>query len=176
MRYKDVFLTIDNDRKLNLKHVSSISLDYSRDKIIFKLDYAINPIIKKGNDLNYDNSDVVNSTKSHDMRKISTGYIYTYGIQDVLNRLYLVPYFDDNFIKKNLKPDDHDDLGYINLENVTSIKFESNKNRVVINFSNSVTFYDYNTKDNILTSEFLYLDFLSDERFKNYVDYINKFI
>jgi hypothetical protein len=126
--------------------------------------------------LTYDDSDAVDPTKSHNMRMISTGYVYTYGIQSVLNNIVKVPYFNDNFINKQLDRDDHDDLGFINLENVTSVKFEYDKNKVIFNFSNSVTFYDKFEKTNNLVSEFLYLNFISDTRFKKYIDYVNQYI
>jgi len=165
MEFKDYYLCID-EKFINLEHVSCISLDYSRDKIIFQMDYAIQ--INEKN--RKDNSNRSKITE----RRITTGYIVVYGIQDGLNLLKTKKYFNQFFIQKGLK-NDVENVGYINLEKITSIKYEPDKNRVIINFSNTVSYYDFE-KGEVLTSEFLYLNFLSDTQYENYVEYLNGFI
>ena len=178
MNFKDKFLRLDDDKYINLEHVSHISLDYSRDKIIFKMDYAINVMQKKrGEDKNSQEYNLYDENFNKEMintKKIVTGYIYSFGVSDCLKKLQNIPFFKDNFVQKTLNVDDANDIGWMNLDKVTSLKFDHDRNRVVINFANSVTYYDFSRKEEILTSEFLYLDFINDEKFNAYVDYLRK--
>lgn len=179
MMFKDKFLKLDTEKYINLEHVSHISLDYSKDKVIFKMDYAMNVLPKKrGEDRDSQEYNLFNENnkETFNSKKIITGYIYGYGITACLKSLKASKFFEENFIQKTLNVDDANDVGWINLGKVTSFKFDDSRNRVVINFANSVTYYDFTKKEELLTSEFLYLDFISDDRFNKYTSYFKKFV
>ena len=74
---------------------------------------------------------------------------------DLLNNEYII----QNFIIYNSVR--------INRNHITAIKFEEDKNRVIINLSHSVTSYGYGHEKRI-TSKFLYCDF---DRIEDYNDF-----
>ena len=155
---------------VNLSHVSHITLEYGRDRAILKMDFSISPIIKKKKRTDFNSID---EPQVENKGILTACYMYVYGIQDLINALKKSDYFNSHFIQKQLSTDDHDDIGWFNVDLITSIKIENERNRVVLNFDNSVSFYDL-AVGNRLISEFKFLDFINDKRFNLYVDYLNK--
>jgi len=169
-------IKIDDNKFVNLSHISHITLEYGKDRAILKMDFSISPIIKKKrkidkNDFNVE--DLEDSTTNERKGTITACYMYVYGIQDLINKLHQSEYFNENFIRKQIDVDDHDDIGWFNINSISSIKIDDKQNRVILNFDNSVSFYDLKA-GNRLISEFKFLDFINDKRFNNYVNYLNK--
>jgi len=143
-----VFLQI-NDKIINLKNVSNINILRNNNRIIFNLNYNI---------------------ELHD--KIISDYVYLDTIneddmKDKLDYLYKDEYFKENFIKQNKKN------GYININEISSIKFIKNKNRVIFNLAHPVTFKKYNG-DKHITSEFVFVNCINYNEYVKYVQYIYK--
>ncbi len=141
-----------NDRVVNLKNVSNINIirGRERNRIIFNMNYHIE--IKEG--------------------KFISDYVYWDAIdtQDLEQNIgYLIKnkYFCDNFIEQI------DGKGYINVLEISSIKFAEKKNRVIFNLSHPITFKDFSdcTK---LTSEFVYVNCSTFEKYKHYVEYVQQ--
>jgi hypothetical protein len=74
-------------------------------------------------------------------------------------------YFLENFIDQ-LNGD-----GYINKNEISSVKFSEKKNRVIFNLSHPITFTDY-TKTDKITSEFVYVNCSSEGEFETYSEKI----
>ena len=137
-----------NDRIINLKNVSNINIIDNR--IVFNTNYNI---------------EYSNSWES----KLISDYVYWDAINsdDLLrNIIYLNDnkYFQQNFINKNTD-------GYININEISSIKFSDKKLRVIFNLSHPVTFQDYEGHKKI-TSEFVYVNFSDSSKYKVYIQYI----
>jgi len=139
-----------NDRIVNLKNVSNINIlrGVNRDRIIFNMNYTV---------------------EIHPGKYISD-YVYWDAIDadDLgLNIKYLMEnkYFAENFI------DQTDDKGFININEISSIKFAEKKNRVIFNLSHPVTFEDRDRKKK-LTSEFVYVNCSTFEKYQTYVEYV----
>ena len=132
---------------INLDHVSSITYDVENFRIIFNLDYCVEIDVDSG--------------KGKKIKKLITDYIYvnfdsmeSYSAASVkLNStISEIP----NFIKKPASGN-----GYINLNRVSSVKFDNSKNRIIFNFANSIDFMNHNSQNARykITSEFIYCDF-----------------
>lgn len=134
------------ERYVNLKNVSNINIDNNR--IIFNMSYNIN----------------ISSNKQ------ISDYVYWEGdANDLDARIHIIEsnsYFNGNFIRK-IKG------GYININEVSSVKILDKKMRVIFNLSHPVTFKDYqgNLK---LTSEFVYVDASHEKEFNQYVNYVKE--
>ena len=136
-----------NDRLVNLKNVSNINILKRDRRIIFNLNYSV---------------------EIHDQRKDQYKYISDYVYWDFVGdndfdqaivTLTNNQYIHDNFIKH--------DHGFINTDEISSIKFSEKKNRVIFNLSHPVTFTDYDGYDNI-TSEFVYMNCHTPENYRKY--------
>ena len=138
-----MFVTV-SDKVVNLKNVSNINIVGSR--IIFNMNYNINI--------------------GHN--KFISDYVYWEGTQDDLNaRLKILncnDYFVSNFIEKV-------NNGYVNINEISSMKLLENKYRVIFNLSHPVSFKDHNGVQR-LTSEFVYVDCGHEKEFKEYVKYV----
>lgn len=143
-----MFITA-HDRKINLKNVSNINIIHNRKRIVFNFNHSI------------DISD-----------KLISGYYYwdfsdNTQFNSALDFLTTLPYIEDNFISL------YNSNGFINKNEISSIKYISNKKRVIFNLSNAVTFKDF--KDNVsTTSEFVYATFETSKQYSQYVNYVNK--
>lgn len=140
-----------SDRHINLLNVSNINLLNDKMRIVFNMNYSINIEI------------------NHYDKKISD-YVYwdafnVNEFEDNLRCLLQSEYFKSNFIEHT--------NGYINLNEISSIKYLARKNRVIFNLSHPVTFKDFDGKNKI-TSEFVYVNFNKDEDYDNYVKYVRK--
>lgn len=137
-----------NDRTINLKNVSNINVIKDRNRIVFNFNHSI---------------DISN--------KVISGYYYwdfhdTVHFNGGLNHLANNAYISENFITLN------DKAGFVNINEISSIKFIEHKNRVIFNLSNAVTFKDHNKKSSI-TSEFVYANLESATSYNNFVAYVN---
>lgn len=141
-----------NDRIINLQNVSNINILQDRNRIVFNLNYNIEI------STNYGNS------------KFISDYVYwdSDNAQSMMNNLSLlddIKYFNDNFINQV------NDNGFINRNEISSIKFIDRKHRVIFNLSHPVTFRDFDGKDKI-TSEFVYVNCNNAIEYKEYVEYV----
>ncbi len=139
---------------INLDHVSSIAFDNENYRIIFNLDYGVE-------------IDVNSAIKGKKVKKLITDYIYvnfdsledfssaTTKLNEALSKI-------SNFIKKPASGN-----GYINLNRVSSVKFDNSKNRIIFNFANSIDFMNHNAQNAQfkITSEFIYCDFTDPDKF-----------
>lgn len=132
---------------VNLKNVSYINIAKDRRRIVFNMNYGIE--IEKNGEYKY-----------------ISDYVYWDMIDDenfefALKYLQLNEFIKHNFIAYA--------SGYINRDEISSIKFAEKKKRVIFNLSHSITFVDYHGHSRI-TSEFVYVDF---DRFKDYQNFIS---
>jgi len=141
-----------NDRLVNLKNVSNINILRSENKhrIIFNMNYNIEIYQHK------QISDYVywDSIDANDLEQ-NIGY------------LKLNKYFSDNFIKQI------NEKGFINKNEISSVKFSDKKNRVIFNLSHPVSFKDHKDQDIYkLTSEFVYVNCGTDSKYTEYGRYL----
>lgn len=139
-----------NDRLINLKNVSNINIlqGERRNRIIFNMNYNIE-IYKD---------------------KFISDYVYWDAIdaQDLVDNIAYInknKYFCENFIEQIAGK------GYININEISSIKFAEKKNRVIFNLSHPVTFKNYDGEKK-LTSEFVYVNCGTFIKYKEYSEYI----
>jgi hypothetical protein len=137
-----------NDKIINLKNVSNINILEKR--IIFNMNYSIE-IFKN---------------------KFISDYVYwdALNLDDLdenLKKLFLNDYFNKNFFKKL------DGKGFINKNEISSIKFDKNKNRVIFNLSHPVTFKDSKSIEK-LTSEFVYVNCNTIDKYNLYINNIKE--
>lgn len=144
-----------NDRLINLKNVSNINIlkdaRTSKFRIIFNMNYNI---------------EISTSYNG----KLISDYVYWDAINEedmVRNLIHLNEneYFKENYI------DQIDGNGYINRNEISSVKFSEKKLRIIFNLSHPVTFTDYNNVDKI-TSEFVYVNCPNVEKYNEYQNYV----
>ena len=142
---------------INLDHVSRIAYDKDNLRIIFNLDYGVE----------IDVNSPINGKK---IKKLITDYIYiNFDSEDEfysnINKLDEALLRVFNFIRKPASGN-----GYINLNRVSSVKFDNSKNRIIFNFANSIDFMNHNIRNSQfkITSEFIYCDF--DDRGKYVIE------
>lgn len=153
---KDLFLQT-NDRVINLKKVSNINILKDRKRIVFNLNYQIEIV-----------------TDFDGYSKYISDYVYWDSIsqrdlEDNLKYLQKSEYFQENFLKQ--KNGD----GFININEISSIKFSDKKNRVIFNLSHPITFKDYEGVERI-TSEFVYVNCRSISEYRDYCKYVKDII
>ena len=153
-----------NDRIVNLSNVSNINIDKTknRKRIVFNLNYSIEIIIDS------------NNANREPRTKLISDYIYWDAINDenlTANLAYIKEskYFTENFIPQI------NETGFINLNEISSVKYADKKNRVIFNLSHPVTFRDHDCNDRI-TSEFVYVNCGSYMEYREYREYINTLI
>jgi hypothetical protein len=149
-----LFLTT-NDRLVNLQNVSNINVIRDRNRIVFNLNYNIE--IKK------DYKGKV---------KFISDYVYWDAKTDEeLNQFIDIiigqDYFKGNFI------DQIDGNGFININEISSIKFSDRKYRVIFNLSHPITFKDFDGNERI-TSEFVYVNCKDSTQYNEYVKYVKQ--
>lgn len=82
-----------------------------------------------------------------------------------LKSLQTMKYFIGNFIKQT------DGHGFINKNEISSVKFSDKKYRVIFNLSHPITFTDFDGKEKI-TSEFVYVNCTDLTQYDSYVNYV----
>jgi hypothetical protein len=143
-----------SSRLINLKNVSSINIVKEKFRIIFNLNYSIH---------------IQTGTGS----KHISDYVYWDGISasDLESNIEHVEkniFFKLNFLSKI-------NNGWVNINQISSLKFSEKKNRVIFNLSHPVSFKDMENNTRA-TSEFVYVDCQNSEKFKQYVEYVNQII
>jgi DNA integrity scanning protein DisA with diadenylate cyclase activity len=104
--------------------------------------------------------------------KYISDYVYwdSQDTQTMANNLHYlseIKYFNDNFINQV------NGNGFINKNEISSIKFIPRKNRVIFNLSHPVTFKDFDGKDKI-TSEFVYVNCNNETQYAEYKNYVSE--
>lgn len=145
------------DRIINLQNVSNINILKESNRIIFNMNYNI--------EIAY-----FDKVQRKEKSKFISDYVYwdAYSYNDMianLKALQTLDYFKDNFIEQT--PGN----GFINKNEISSIKFSEKKNRVIFNLSHPVTFTDFDGKEKI-TSEFVYVNCSDVNQYDSYVDYV----
>jgi len=140
-----------SDRIINLKNVSNINILVDRNRIVFNLNYSI-------------------EIDTNGRTKLISDYVYWDSVSKdnlELNIKHLGGnnYFKDNFLTQ---PNTY---GFINLNEISSVKLSEKKNRVIFNLSHPITFKDFDGNERI-TSEFVYVNCKDVNEFKTYVNYI----
>jgi len=125
-----------NDRIINLVNVSNINIVTKQKRVVFNMNYSIE-ILDYGRMKTISDYSYLDARDNDDFDLI---------LSSIMNNQYII----DNFIS-------HDN-GYINKNEISSIKFSDKKNRIIVNLSHPVSFTDYNNNDKI-TSEFVYINF-----------------
>lgn len=138
---------------VNLENVSNINIIKNQRRIVFNMNYNIQ--INCG---------------PHGEGKFISDYVYWNAnsdkeFSDNLIKLNENDFFIREFIHKPKKD------GYINVNEISSIKFIENRFRVIFNLSHPVTFADRD-KNKKITSEFVYVDSDNDAEFEDYKEYI----
>lgn len=146
-----------NDRLINLKNVSNINILKESNRIIFNLNYNIEIIF-------------FDKTERRERSKFISDYVYWDAInfEDMTQNLEHLngnEYFCENFIKQV------NDNGFINKNEISSVKFSEKKHRVIFNLSHPITFNDFDGKEKI-TSEFVYVNCDDFNQYKDYVQYV----
>lgn len=140
-----------NDRIVNLQNVSNINILEDRNRIIFNLNYNI-------------------EISSYGKPKLISDYVYwdSSNHVDFSNNLLSLTqneFFIENYIYQI------NGNGFINKNEISSVKFSDKKNRIIFNLSHPVTFKDFEGNDKI-TSEFVYVNCKDYAGFKEYKAYI----
>ena len=142
-----------NDRTINLRNVSNINILHTSNRIVFNLNYNI---------------EIPNATS--DGTKLISDYVYwdavdAHDLKENISRLLNNEYFEKNFLG------DSSNNVFVNLNEISSIKYSEKKHRVIFNLSHPVTFRDYDKKERV-TSEFVYVNCNSFAQYKEYVNYV----
>lgn len=146
-----------NDRIINLQNVSNINILKDTNRIIFNMNYNI--------EITY--FDKVNRKEKN---KFISDYVYwdANSYNDMMANLKMLQsmkYFADAFIEQTAGN------GYINKNEISSVKFSEKKYRVIFNLSHPITFTDFDGKEKI-TSEFVYVNCNDYKQYDSYVSYI----
>lgn len=140
-----------NDRIINLANVSNINILVDKNRIVFNLNYSI-------------------EIDANGKTKLISDYVYWDSVNKEnleLNIKHLSSngYFKNNFL---IQPNEN---GFININEISSVKLSEKKNRVIFNLSHPVTFKDFDSNERI-TSEFVYVNCKDVNEFKLYVVYV----
>jgi hypothetical protein len=147
-----------NNSLVNLEKVSNVNIIEGKNRIVFNMNYSIE--MKRGFGT-----------------KMISDYVYwdassTAEFQEIKKELYKNSYFSMNFLQGS---EYNGSISYINLNEISSVKVNDDRKRIIFNLSHSVTFKDTN-KDERLTSAFVFVDFRNADQFKQYVDGLNNLL
>ena len=148
-----MFVKTNKNILVNLSNVSNVNIVKKKEqnfyRIIFNMNYCIE--ISKN--------------------KFVSDYVYwdftnIESFKDAFLKIKSDEYLANTFLKQPKNS------GFINIDEISSIKYLEDKLRIIFNLSHPVTFnYHGETK---LTSEFIYLNFNNIEDFKEYSTYIDE--
>ena len=144
-----------NDRLISLQNVSNINILRERRRIVFNMNYSV---------------EIDNNGK----KKMVSDYAYWDAASDddfAVNIAHLCSreYFQDEFIRQQYVGEHIN--GYINLNEISSIKFIDKTNRVIFNLANSIMYRDKDNNER-LTSDFVYVNCGSSESYREYKKYV----
>lgn len=144
------------DRIINLQNVSNINILKDTNRIIFNMNYNI--------EISH-----FDKVSKREKTKYISDYVYwdARDKEDLSENLMSLntQYFVENFIKQA------SGNGYINKNEISSVKFSDKKYRVIFNLSHPVTFTDFDGKEKI-TSEFVYVNCNDLKSYDTYVNYV----
>lgn len=143
-----------HDKIINLKNVSNINVLKNKKRIVFNMNYSIDISIGQ-------------------QQKTISDYVYwdfldIDSLNDNIESLGNNEYFGLNYIENG-------NDGFININEISSIKYAKPKNRVIFNLSHPVTFIDFDKRAKI-TSEFVYANFNNREDYLSYIYYLKEFL
>ncbi len=146
-----------NDRIINLQNVSNINVLKDSNRIIFNMNYNI--------EIAY-----FDKVQRKEKTKFISDYVYWDAnsfeeMSENLKELQSMKYFDKTFINQTAGN------GFINKNEISSVKFSDRKLRVIFNLSHPITFTDFDGKEKI-TSEFVYVNFNDQNHYASYVNYV----
>lgn len=146
-----------NDRTINLRNVSNVNILHASNRIVFNLNYNI---------------EIPNTACAGTFpgTKLISDYVYWDAVdakdqQENIARLLVNEYFVKNFLR------DSSGNVFVNMNEISSIKYSEKKHRVIFNLSHPVTFRDHDKKERV-TSEFVYVNCNSFAHYKEYVNYV----
>jgi len=147
-----------NDRIINLQNVSNINVLKDGNRIIFNMNYNIEIVY-------------FDKVQRKEKSKFISDYVYwdSNTHDDMLKNLKQLEelkFFKDNFIKQSVN------AGFINKNEISSVKFSDKKYRVIFNLSHPITFTDFDGREKI-TSEFVYVNCADQNQYAAYVNYVN---
>ena len=146
-----------NDRIINLQNVSNINVLKDGNRIIFNMNYNIEIVY-------------FDKVQRREKSKFISDYVYwdsdnrSETLKN-LKHLEELKFFKDNFIKQSAN------AGFINKNEISSVKFSDKKYRVIFNLSHPITFTDFDGKDKI-TSEFVYVNCADQNEYATYTNYV----
>ena len=127
-------IQVVNNRVINLENVSTIKVDEVKERIYFNMNFATQ------------NS---NGTYIQD-------YVYVKNTEDTLNSITSNLNTCDGFIK-------YDENKWINLKQISSMKYDEESKRVIMNLSNPHT-YEFRHGSKVL-AEFIYMENVTEDDF-----------
>lgn len=144
-----------NDRIINLRNVSNINILVDKNRIVFNLNYSI-------------------EIDANGKTKLISDYVYWDSVNKENLELNIKHLGNNNYFKDNFltQPSDY---GFININEISSVKLSEKKNRVIFNLSHPITFKDYDGNERI-TSEFVYVNCKDVNEFKAYVNYVKSIL
>lgn len=144
-----------NDRIINLQNVSNVNIIKDKKRIVFNLNYSIEIFTDKGD-------------------KVISDYVYwdavsNENLQQNIDHLKEIDGFSDVFIR-NAQDD-----GFININEISTIKFSEKKHRVIFNLSHPISYRDFDGNERV-TSEFVYVNCPNFKQYKEYRNYVLNFM
>jgi hypothetical protein len=144
-----------NDRIINLTNVSNINILVDKNRIVFNLNYSI-------------------EIDANGKNKLISDYVYWDSVNKDNLELNIKHLGNNNYFKDNFltQPSNY---GFININEISSVKLSEKKNRVIFNLSHPITFKDYDGNERI-TSEFVYVNCKDGNEFKQYINYVKSIL
>jgi len=141
-----------NDKIINLKNVSNVHILERKNRIIFNMNYSVQ--IK---------------TNQGVQRNVSDYVYWDAQCDESMDRN--VQQLKNNETFSSMFLSGVDDNVWINVHEVSTVKFIDGKKRVIFNLSHPIT---YNDKDGVqrITSDFVYVDCATPVKYKKYVEYV----
>lgn len=136
-----------NDVVVNLENVSNVNLVPNRNRIVFNMNYSI-------------------QMKHYGHKSLISDYVYWDAKDSKEYTRNLISLKENEHFQREFFAKPKND-GFINVNEISSIKFLDDSRRIIFNLSHQVTFRD-KSKNESLTSEFVYVDIGSKESYEDY--------
>ncbi|QAU04523.1 hypothetical protein Va1_203 [Vibrio phage Va1] len=136
-----------NDVVVNLENVSNVNLVPNRNRIVFNMNYSI-------------------QMKHYGHKSLISDYVYWDAKDSNEYTRNLIKLKENEHFQREFFAKPKND-GFINVNEISSIKFLEDSRRIIFNLSHQVTFRD-KSKNESLTSEFVYVDIGSKEAYEDY--------
>lgn len=132
---------------VNLENVSNINLVPNKNRIVFNMNYSI-------------------QMNRYGTKSLISDYVYWDAKNSNEYTKNLIELKENEHFQREFFAKPRND-GFINVNEISSIKFLDDSRRIIFNLSHQVSFKDRH-KNESLTSEFVYVDFGSQESFDDY--------